>query len=267
MPEFNRATYKATRISLGLMLGKSRRNALMDRLWADSYAFPKPIIDVIPAHLRRKWAEDRWIRTMDAEWGRDHEARAIDLMGRIHGHLFVDVGANYGVYCRKLEKNFERIIAIEAHPEIYRRLKQVCPANCEAINAAVSNVEGTVNFYGVEELTPMHLGEIMSGSIFPGEREWKRHRKPEKAFKVHALPMSKILTGEKEIDLVKVDAEGAEWVVLEGAETIMPRIKRWMIELHEPAKRAELEARMRRYGYDKCEWLEPLEILAQRSTR
>lgn len=83
--------------------------------------------------------------------------------------------------------------------------------------------------------------------------------------KLRAAPLSAILELEEEVDLVKVDVEGAEWLVLEGAEAIMPRIRRWVIELHEPSRKAELEHRMRQHGYNKNSWLDSAHLASQRS--
>jgi hypothetical protein len=55
--------------------------------------------------------------------------------------------------------------------------------------------------------------------------------------------------------LVKLDVEGAEWLVLEGAEDIMPNIRQWVIELHDRGRKAQLEEYMQRHGYT-CKWLD-----------
>jgi FkbM family methyltransferase len=174
-------------------------------------------------------------------------------MRRVHGGLFVDVGANVGTYCSKLKRNFTRMIAIEADPAIYELLKRMCPANCEPINTVASNVDGYVSFYSAQ----MPGTNAMRGTIFPpGEQEWILGRKSDVELRLRAACLSKILANESIIDLIKVDVEGAEWRVLEGAESIMPRIKRWVIELHQPRRKAELDARMKQYGYGRSEWLD-----------
>ena len=186
----------------------------------------------------------------------------MDYVSTVRGHVFVDVGANFGLYCTRLRKNFDRIIAIEADPVIFEQLRKVCPSNCEAINIAASNTEEYVSFYPVME--PMkNLG---MGSMFPpSDQEWNRVEKPTNRFRLPSAPLSKILANEKEIDLIKVDVEGAEWLVLEGAEPIMPRIKRWVIELHEPSRRTELDTLMKQYGFSRCQWLDSTHGVFQRS--
>jgi FkbM family methyltransferase len=174
-------------------------------------------------------------------------------MRRVRGDLFVDVGANVGLYCGKLKKNFRRIIAIEADPAIYQLLKRMCPANCEPINTVASNIDGYVIFYSAWKPGT----SAMRGTVFPpSEQGWNLGKKSDIELRLPAASLSKILANESIIDLIKVDVEGAEWRVLEGAEPIMPRIKRWVIELHQPRRKMELDARMKQYGYDRSEWLD-----------
>jgi hypothetical protein len=97
----------------------------------------------------------------------------------------------------------------------------------------------------------------MRGTVFPpSEQGWILGKKSDIELRLPAASLSKILANESIIDLIKVDVEGAEWRVLEGAEPIMPRIKRWVIELHQPRRKMELDARMKQYGYDRSEWLD-----------
>jgi FkbM family methyltransferase len=173
-------------------------------------------------------------------------------MRRVHGDLFVDVGANVGMYCSKLKKNFTRMIAIEADPAIYESLKRMCLANCKPINTVVSNVDGYASSY----CAPMLGTNAMRGTVFPpDEQEWILRRKSDVELRLPAAPMSKILADEKDIDS-KVDVEGAEWRAPEEAVSIMPRIRRWVIELHQLHRKTELDALMKQYGYGKSEWLD-----------
>ena len=57
------------------------------------------------------------------------------------------------------------------------------------------------------------------------------------------------------VDLVKVDVEGAEELVLRGAEPIMQNIRSWVIELHDRSRKAELVSYMEKYGYEST-WID-----------
>jgi len=63
--------------------------------------------------------------------------------------------------------------------------------------------------------------------------------------------------------LVKVDVEGAEWLVLEGAKGMMNRIRSWLIELHDPIRKREIERRMAQHGYQHI-WIDDHHIMFQR---
>jgi FkbM family methyltransferase len=249
--------YAGVRVVLRLFLGKERGDSIMRDNWRDRYDLPKPLLDLMPSYLRRKWVLYYWLRRQEKTW----EPKVMDYLVSVRGHLFVDVGANFGLYCTKLQRNFERIIAIEADPVIYELLKEMSPVNCEAINIVVSDVEGVVSFYATNDST-VNLG---GGSMFrPNEQEWNPGKKADTELRLQAAPLSKILADEKEIDLIKVDVEGAEWRVLEGTEPIMSRIERWVIELHELDRKNELNARMERYGY-RSKWLDANHGVYQRS--
>lgn len=190
-----------------------------------------------------------------------YEPQVMNYLCSVRGRLFVDVGANLGLYCTKLQKNFGRTIAIEADPAIYKQLKRMCPANCQPVNIVASNVEGYVTFYSAKVAT-----NATQGTVFPpGEQEWNRGKKADIELRLPAAPLSKILAKEDVVDLIKVDVEGAEWDVLAGAESIMSVIKRWVIELHQPRRKMELSTRMKHYGYDHCEWLDSKHGAFQRS--
>jgi FkbM family methyltransferase len=247
--EANHGAYTVLRISLAF-LGKRRRDFFLRRIWRDRYNLPNPVFASLPRTIRQRWIRYYWKWRITKAW----EPQVMRYVQSLHGHLLVDVGANIGFYCGKLCRNFVRLIAIEADPLIYSQLIEMCPSNCEPINAVVSDTEGQIDFYAPRE--GMNVGR---GSIFlPGEQKWSRGIDVASAMETVSLqkfPLSKILANEEIIDLIKVDVEGAEWLVIKGAEPIMSRISRWVIELHDLDRKVELEDTMRKYGY-RVKWLD-----------
>ncbi len=157
-----------------------------------------------------------------------HEKPVSSFLKSTRGHVFVDVGANYGYYSLLLHGNFEKIYAFEPIPSIFKELKSNFEKfdNVKCIRKAVSNIDGQpVEFsyhgsHGVAETVTL-------ASFFP----------------------------DLEIELIKVDAEGGEWKVLEGTEPILRKIKSWVVELHDPDRKEELENWFVSRGYS-VRWLD-----------
>ena len=157
-----------------------------------------------------------------------HEKPVSSFLKRMKGRIFVDVGANYGYYSMILHRNFAKIYAFEHIPSIYEELKNNLRRynNVKCIMKTVSDIDGEsveVAYHGAHGFAKA----VTLASIFPTAK----------------------------IDLVKVDAEGGEWAVLEGAEPILSRIKSWTVELHDPLRKEELESWFISRGYS-IRWLD-----------
>lgn len=157
-----------------------------------------------------------------------HEKPVSSFLRSVRGHVFLDVGANYGYYSTLLHENFEKIYAFEPIPSIFKELKSNLEKfdNVKCIKKAVSNVDGQImelSYQGSHGFAET----ITLASFFPNT----------------------------EIDLVKVDVEGGEWKVLEGAEPILERIRSWVVELHNSNRKGELENWFVSRGYS-VRWLD-----------
>jgi len=157
-----------------------------------------------------------------------HEKPVSSFLRSASGHVFLDVGANYGYYSMLLRGNFEKIYAFEPIPSIFKELESNLEKfdDVKCIRKAVSNVDGQIvelSYHGSHGSAET----VTLASFFPNT----------------------------EIDLVKVDVEGEEWKVLEGAEPILKRIKSWVVELHDPRRKEELENWFVSRGYS-VRWLD-----------
>jgi FkbM family methyltransferase len=157
-----------------------------------------------------------------------HEKPVSLFLKSIKGRIFIDVGANYGYYPLLLHRNFDKIYAFEPIQKIFEGLQRNSKkaGNVECIRKAVSNVDRKVvklTYHGNDGLAET----VTLASSF----------------------------SQMDIDLIKVDAEGAEWAVLEGAEPILARIKSWVVELHDPSRKEELERWFISRGYS-IRWLD-----------
>jgi len=68
---------------------------------------------------------------------------------------------------------------------------------------------------------------------------------------------------ESEINLIKVDVEGAEFEVLESSEEIVDKIQAWIVEIHDMKLRNKILNWFRVHNYN-TRWLDYQHIFASR---
>ncbi len=131
------------------------------------------------------------------------------------GDTVIDIGANIGELALRISGLVGaggRVIAIEAHPRIFGYLEGNVAANraanIECLNYAVSNSGGTIRF------SDNRWDEL--NSIVSGPEEVPHVEVP--AIRLDDLPRSL-----PRVDLLKIDVEGAEKFVLEGAGEMLRR--------------------------------------------
>ena len=160
-------------------------------------------------------------------------------ISEITGELAVDVGANLGQYTIPLAKKFGRVIAVEPlanNLKILRaNLRRCCIHNVEIQERAVADFNGEVKLH--QDLNyPVNAAISNNGQPYP------------------VTTLDKLLRNEITVDLVKVDVEGSEWQVFRGADTTMPRIRRWLIEVHDASRADEFDSMLDSRGY-KRQWI------------
>lgn len=181
------------------------------------------------------------------------------------GNIFVDVGANIGFYTIGLAKNWKKIYSFEPFSNTAKILKSLVEKkklrNVEVRIKALSNQEGEKTFY----LSPR--GDKCHSLLPVGE----------KRIPILCSTLSKEFP-ETKIDLVKVDVEGSEFEVLEGAEEIIENIEAWIIEVHDleeicgryvkieetfQERKRAIEEYLRELGYE-TEWISNKVIYGRR---
>ncbi len=161
----------------------------------------------------------------------DYESLLTDLIATLPpGGVFVDVGANVGNYTiigsRQVGHN-GLVVAFEPIAETYARLTNHITINSASnvipFNAAVAASEGIADMVYSDDSGLSYLGKI----------EVAESQKIQRVATVsldHFLPA---LIGNREIDLIKIDVEGAEFGVIRGAEGLLDAriIKRLHVEI------------------------------------
>lgn len=140
---------------------------------------------------------------------RDEVASLLNLALLLQpGDVFVDVGANVGLYSATLGRVSQllpdnRVVAIEANPDTANRLRETLrDAHAEIINVALSERDAELEF-----VTGVTSG-VFSASA--GDDNGTTVRVPCRTFDSLALPAGDLV--------VKIDVEGHELQVLRGAE-------------------------------------------------
>lgn len=139
--------------------------------------------------------------------------------------LIIDCGSNIGTSCAYFKKMYphSKIICFEADPEISEILqnnliRNKIDRNISIINKAVWINENGVSFYpdGADGGSIMH---------------YNSNNKKE-CIKIKSARLKDFLALEKEIDMLKMDIEGAELEVLMDCKNELYKVKNIFIEFH-----------------------------------
>lgn len=149
----------------------------------------------------------------------------IKKMGyRFKSPVIIDVGGNEGNYaalCKKYAPD-ARIISFEPHPRTFERLKlRSAKLNFEVINAAVSNVYETVVLYDLAGKEGTSHASLYAGVVSD------LHRSEVSQSNVPAIPLDDYLSKNAidHVNLLKIDAEGHELKILQGAQQYISQNK------------------------------------------
>jgi FkbM family methyltransferase len=156
---------------------------------------------------------------------------------------FLDLGANVGFYTVLASTVIERgeIIAVEASPrnvEILQRQVAInALANVRVIASAVGKIDGTVRFATAQREMGSIVEDDAAGTVELPCRTLDTLLAPE-------------LAAGASIALAKMDVEGCEMLILEGAPLVLERglVRAWIFEVGDEALRV--------HGYSADELLE-----------
>jgi FkbM family methyltransferase len=141
------------------------------------------------------------------------------------GDTFVDIGAHIGYYSLKAAPVVGpggHVIAVEPNPETVHRLRDNIRASrangvVSVQPVACSDTEATLELFGAPEHN--------TGETSLSRRNASQAGQVVASYRVRARPLDDILkeSGVARVDAVKIDVEGAEYLVLKGAAETLDR--------------------------------------------
>lgn len=161
------------------------------------------------------------------------------------GDVVIDVGANWGQHSllfSRLVGNSGKVIAAEPYPPVFAELQWHLEANrirnVTALPVAISDYNGTETFVAGENFS---TGSLCAAA--PGQRESLR-------VTTQTLDELAAALGLNALSLVKIDVEGAEGRVLQGAELVVAKFRPlFVIDLHTPEQDLIVAQWLTRRGY------------------
>jgi FkbM family methyltransferase len=162
------------------------------------------------------------------------EAIFIELLASTAPTLCIDIGANKGEYSQTLlSRTKATVIAFEPLPKAFEnlsKLKAAYPERFDALNVGVGAKEDTLQLhYGSEDSKLASFSAETSQIAYVGARNVNVMQVPVVTLDSYA---EKHLYGRFDrLDLLKIDTEGFEYEVLQGAQKTIARLRPKFIQL------------------------------------
>lgn len=143
-----------------------------------------------------------------------------------------DVGANEGNYVVSVRRHFPdaQIFAFEPHPRTFGRLAERCSGKADCFNLACDRANGEFELFDLAGEAGTQLASLSREALAPLGRDIE-------AFRIQATTLDDFCAerGIERIDLLKIDTEGNERRVLEGAGRLLSqrRIEHIQFEFNE----------------------------------
>ena len=202
--------------------------------------------DLGGATVRLFYREDLGTKVLFEGKNEDREIAALCALV-VPGTTVLDVGANIGLSALELARaagTKGKVIAFEPHPDTAARLAANLDANKAAnvaiVYSAVGAAPGTVTFHESAQPT------LSSASVVPPDLV--------RSFEVPitTVDLEWQDAGEPQVSALKIDVEGGELAVLQGANMLIERehpailLEAWGAEQRDP-----IDALLEKYGYQR----------------
>lgn len=161
------------------------------------------------------------------------------------GWVVFDVGANIGAFAVQQARRGARVIAFEPNPDCYRRLSRTVIANglgnmIRPLNYAAGAAVGLGSLRMDDDVTC--VGQVVAGESNASD---PRHQTISITTLDDIVPALDVAR----IDLLKIDAEGAELDVLHGAAQTLTMVERIVLEYHSHDLREQVRVFLGAQGF------------------
>lgn len=196
-------------------------------------------------------------------WRFDKKEREAMFAALPRDGVFIDIGANVGVYTLEAATRMGaegKVLAIEPYQPLYQRLLFNIAATASGRSSWPQVVVLPVGVADEEKTFELHLnqGNLGQNSIRPQDSEDSREAATELAY-IHCRPLLAILkeASVQHIDVLKIDIEGAEDMALcpfldEASAELLPKLiviedsaAQWQLDLKGLLKRRGYEVQLR----------------------
>ena len=190
-----------------------------------------------------------WLRIRERAWREKRKGeKEIKIIPNllVNCNRAIDIGANVGVWSYWLSKYAKQVESFEPNPKIFNTLKNIKIKNVNSYNIALSNKSGSVDLLipkGSKGFS--NQGASLSSIKVQGEH---------KSISIEAKCLDEY--NFLDVDFIKIDVEGHEHEVIEGAQETINKFKPTMvIEMEEKHNQIPIEdqiSSVEKLGYKCC---------------
>ncbi len=190
-----------------------------------------------------------WLRIRERAWRERRKGeKEIKIIPKllVNCNRAIDIGANVGVWSYWLSKYAKQVESFEPNPKIFNALKNIKIKNVNSYNIALSNKTGSVDL-----LIPKgRKGFSNQGASLSSIKVQGEH----KSISIEAKQLDEF--NFLDVDFIKIDVEGHEHEVIEGARETIKKFKPTMvIEMEEKHNQIPIEEQIssvEKMGYQCC---------------
>ena len=213
---------------------------MLDKQWVPPKTLEEKVRDFIVPD---------WLRIRERAWRERRKGeKEIKLIPQLLSNCnrAIDIGANVGVWSYWLSKYAKQVESFEPNPKVFNALKNIKIKNVNSYNIALSNKTGSVDLLipkGSKGFS--NQGASLSSIKVQGEH---------KSISIEAKRLDEY--NFLDVDFIKIDVEGHEHEVIEGARETIKKFKPTMvIEMEEKHNQIPIEEQIssvEKMGYQCC---------------